>query len=77
MGYRNFTDRDGKTWEVRDRSPWDWDFHPIGDNPEQVRTVPAPTYERDPFELSQEELQRLLDAKGPSRSRRPQSPFKD
>ena len=77
MGYRTFTDRDGKTWEIRERSQWDWDFHPVDDESEEVRTVPAPTYERDPFELSQEELQRLLDAKGPSRSRRPPSPFTD
>ncbi|MDP3774060.1 MAG: hypothetical protein Q8Q85_07295 [Gemmatimonadales bacterium] len=34
-------------------------------------------YESDPFELSNEELQRLLDAAQPPRSRRTPSPFKD
>jgi hypothetical protein len=77
MGYRRFTDREGHSWEIRTRSLREWDFHPLGENPGTVCSVPAPTYERDPYELSQEELQHLLDAKEPSGSRRPKSPFKD
>ncbi len=39
--------------------------------------VAAPSYEPDPFELSIEELQRLLDSAPPPRSRSKLSPFGD
>ena len=77
MGYRRFTDRDGNTWEVRDRTTSEWDFQPVGGNPRPTTRVQAPGYDNDPFELSNEELQRLLDnVPSPSRSPR-KSPFKD
>jgi hypothetical protein len=77
MGYRKFIDRDGNSWEVRDRTRSEWDFEPVPGNPERTRSVPAPGYEKDPFELSIEELQRLLDSvRAPSVRQKP-SPFKD
>lgn len=79
MAYRSFTDQRGRTWEVRDRSKSEWEFLPMGSNPERPKTVRAPGYEKDPFELSIEELQRLLDEPDVSgaRTRPTKSPFKD
>jgi hypothetical protein len=76
--YRTFTDKQGRKWEVRERSKSEWELHPAGDNRERMRTVRSPGYERDPFELSTEELERLLGEPGVSvRSRQPKSPFND
>jgi hypothetical protein len=78
MGYRRFNDTEGNEWEVRDVSRSQWEIQPVGDNPNRSKTVPAPGYEKDPFELSEEELQRLLgDTSGPGRSQPSKSPFKD
>jgi hypothetical protein len=67
----------GHVWEIQDRSRNEWEFAPVGGNPEPRRTVPAPGYESDPFELSNEELQRMLDAVRPADSRTKRSPFLD
>ena len=77
MGFRKFIDRDKKEWEIRDVSRLEWEFSPAGDNQQRGRRVPPPGYEQDPYELSQEELQRLLDASTPQAERSKQSPFKD
>jgi hypothetical protein len=74
MGYRRFVDRQGQAWEVKDQSRSEWVFAPAGGNPGPARTVRAPGYESDPFEMSNEELQRLLDSAPPPRPRKP-SPF--
>lgn len=76
MGYRRFTDRDGVTWEVRERSRSDWELVPV-DGRGPARVVHAPGYESDPFELSEEELQRLLGEAGPARRTKPPNPFGD
>ncbi|MCZ6759407.1 MAG: hypothetical protein O7D29_03390 [Gemmatimonadetes bacterium] len=77
MGYRKFVDRDGREWEVRERSSVDWEFAPVGSNRGEKIAVKRPGYEKDPFELSQEELQRLLDSvSSPPKPRKP-SPFGD
>lgn len=78
MGYRRFVDREGKAWEVRDVSRSEWELVPeSGDTSNRFR-VPAPTYERDPFELSNEEIQRLVDKRQPGARRKPpKSPFGD
>ena len=48
------------------------------DNPAWVIRIDPPGYEADPFELSDEELQRLLGKPGgPGRARPSKSPFKD
>lgn len=78
MADRNFTDREGRRWEVRVRTKSEWELLPVGENRERMRTVRPPGYEPDPFEMSEEELQRLLD--GPAeavRTRSPKSPFRD
>ena len=77
MACRNFVDRDGNAWEVRDISRSEWQFKPAGGNRGSLLTVRAPNYENDPFELSNEELQKLLDSEGPPRTSRTPSPFGD
>ena len=75
MGYRRFTDRDGNEWEVKDYSNSEWHLLPVSGNRKSRVTVRAPGYENDPFELSKEELQRLLDAALPARSTPSKNPF--
>lgn len=77
MAFRTFTDRDGIEWQIRPRTKSDWDFEPIGNNPGRARTAPSPGYEKDPYELSKEELQRLLDQAPAPKARANKSPFLD
>lgn len=78
MAYRKFRDRDGAGWEVRDESDRRWVLQPLrGNDGAEVRITP-PSGVDDPFELSTQELQKLL---GAARARgsgsRPPSPFRD
>jgi hypothetical protein len=77
MAGRRFADRDGLRWEVRVRSRAEWLFEPVEDNPGPARAGAPPGYETDPFELSVEELQRVLDSARTPRTRSQPSPFKD
>ena len=85
MGYRRIIDRDGESWDVKDQSSSVWHFEPVGGNPANPVDAEAPGCQKDPFELSQEELQRMLDQgksvggnKGTSWQRpRKKSPFLD
>jgi hypothetical protein len=77
VAYRRFTDRNGHQWEVQARTRDEWELDPVGDNPNRPRSVRSPGYEKDPFELSIEELQRLLDGSDPGYTRKVKSPFKD
>ena len=77
MGFRRFSDRDKRQWEIRDVSRSRWEFTPSGDNPLPARTVEPPGYEQDPYELSQEELQLLLDAGSAQSKRSVKNPFGD
>jgi hypothetical protein len=79
MGYRRFSDREGETWEVKDRSRSEWEFVPVSRTSGKPLQVPAPGYEGDPFELSVEELQRMLETAQAAQARRGQkkSPFGD
>lgn len=61
MGYRRLIDRDGEAWDVKDHSDSVWRFEPVGGNPGDPVDAQAPGYQKDPFELSQEELQHMLD----------------
>ena len=76
MAHRRFTDREGNRWEVRPRSRSEWEIEPVDGNRGAGRLVTPPGHETDPFELSVEELQRLLDAGRPLRRSGP-SPFLD
>jgi hypothetical protein len=77
MGYRRYTDADGNAWDVRDVSSSEWEFVPVAGNSSAPLRVPAPSYETDPFELSNEELARLYQA-APRKGARPKkSPFVD
>ena len=77
MGYRRFTDQAGNEWEVRDLTRSDWELQPVSGEG-RARRIPAPGYESDPFELSEEELQKLLgEGGGEGRSKPLKSPFKD
>ena len=75
MGFRRFTDREKRVWEIRPVSRSEWEFSPTGDNRERPRTVASPGYEQDPFELSQEELQGLLDQAQGGPTRKVKNPF--
>jgi len=77
MAFRKFVDRSGLEWEVRPRTKAEWDLEPVGSNPNRARTARSPGYEKDPFELSREELQGLLDESAPPPSRERKNPFKD
>ena len=80
MGFRRFVDRDGRGWDVKDRSEYEWTFEPEPGNPASAVDVPAPGHQKDPFELSVEELQRMLDDAGPtdrSSGSKKKSPFMD
>lgn len=77
MGFRTFSDRDGGKWEIRPVSREEWEFSPIGDNTLPARAVRPPGYEKDPYELSKEELQILFDQSTPRRVRSVRNPFGD
>jgi hypothetical protein len=77
VSFRRFTDRDNQTWEIRPLSNSVWELSPAGENPARPRTVPAPGYEKDPWEMSQEELQGLLDSSAATPERKRKNPFGD
>jgi len=77
MGDRRFAGHDGKRWDVVVRSKREWIFEPVEDNPGPRRSVEPPGYETDPFELSVEELQAVLDGAQAARAPRKKSPFAD
>lgn len=77
MGYRRFDDTEGHEWEVRDLSRSAWELVPVGGNPGKTQRVDTPSYEADPFELSVEELQRLLVKKPGAGGKPSKNPFKD
>ena len=77
MAYRTFRDREGQSWEIRPRSRSTWSLEPTAGNPGKARDVDSPGYEKDPFELSIEELQRLLDKSVPPKPRNVKNPFGD
>ena len=77
MGFRKFTDRDKQQWEIRDVSRSRWEFSPAGENRLPARSVEPPGYETDPYELSQEELQGLLDGSAAPPVRQRKNPFGD
>lgn len=77
MAYRTFRDREGHTWEIRPQSRSTWRIEPVSGNPGRARDVDSPGYEKDPFEMSIEELQRLLDSSKPPTPRNVKSPFND
>lgn len=77
MSFRRFTDSDKRDWEIRPVSSRVWELSPSGENTGRPRTVPAPGYEKDPWEMSQEELQRLLDSSSEPPVRPRNNPFGD
>jgi len=77
MANRTFSDRAGNRWEVRTRSRSEWEFEPLAGNPGPARLGAPPGYESDPYEMSVEELQRILEAAAPRRPPRSKSPFLD
>jgi hypothetical protein len=80
MANRKFRDRDGQQWEVRDLSHSEWVLEPILDNPGTAHRIKPPNYESDPFELTDQELLRLLEQSSAEPAFRPpprKSPFLD
>ena len=76
MSHRRFTDRNGHAWEVRERSRSEWELAPVAGNPNSSVSVPPPGYESDPYELSEQEMQRLLES-APKPGKPKKSPFID
>lgn len=76
MGFRRFTDRDGVIWEIRDRLASEWEFTPVDGSGASLRVRP-PRADQDPFDLSNEALQQLLDAERPGGGHPRKSPFTD
>lgn len=71
---RKFTDRTGQPWMVaREHGRSELVFRPVEGGHGDERTAPLPTHTQDPFELSDEELQSLLDRSHP-RYRKPKGP---
>lgn len=66
MAYRKFQDRNGNGWEVRTESRQRWRFEPLRGSDEKPRMVTPPLYAEDPFELSEQELQKMLDEARPA-----------
>ncbi|MFQ5678719.1 MAG: hypothetical protein ACE5HP_04600 [Gemmatimonadota bacterium] len=66
MAFRKFRDRRGTAWQVRPESKRRWWFEPVAGTDEPRREVTPPLYADDPFELSEQELQRLLDGARPA-----------
>ncbi len=78
MAYRKFKDKNGNNWEVREQSRDEWYLEPVSGNPGSRKVVQSPGYEKDPFEMSEGELQRLLGTReGEARSKPTKSPFLD
>jgi len=77
MAHRTFSDHHGNRWEIIPVGRSEWTFDPIEGNPGPARTGTPPGYETDPYELSVEELERLLEAAVPRRKPKGKSPFLD
>lgn len=78
---RKFKDRSGEAWVVeREHGRHELVFRPIQGAPDDERVAPLPRHghTQDPYELSDAELQRMLDGARP-RYQGPKgpSPFKD
>lgn len=61
MGYRRFADGKGGRWEIRIESSGEWRFEPVSGTSRPASRGRPPLYARDPFELSEPELQRILE----------------
>ena len=71
---RKFNDRTGQPWTVlREHGRSELVFRPVNGGQGEERTAPLPTHTQDPLELSDQELQRLLDRARP-RYRKPKGP---
>lgn len=80
MSYRRFTDADGARWEIRMHAKGDWEFRPVPGNPGRIHLGAPPLHTTDPFEVSEQELRRMLADASPRPSRSAgsaPSPFRD
>ena len=59
---RRFEDARGDSWEIRPRSDYKWHFVPLEGDDAMRKIVTPPPETDDPFDLSEKELQRLLDS---------------
>lgn len=60
--HRKFEDARGDSWEIRPERDFKWYFVPLEGNEAIRRIVTPPPRADDPFELSEQELQKLLDS---------------
>lgn len=59
--HRTFVDREGNSWEIRAVEDFKWQLEPGEANPRARKIVTPPPNVDAPSELSDEELQNLLD----------------
>lgn len=78
MANRKFQDRQGDGWEVRAEGSREWRLDPLEGNDQMPRKVTPPGHTDDPFELSEKELQRMLDGGQPAQGKaRKPPPFRE
>lgn len=80
MSYRRFTDAAGARWEIRMHAKGDWEFRPVPGNPGPIHRGAPPLHTTDPFEVSEQELRRILADASPRPGRpggRVPPPFRD
>jgi hypothetical protein len=73
---RKFTDQSGHAWEAeREHGRSEIVFRPVHGSQDEERVAPLPTHShsQDPYELSDYELQRLLERSRP-RFKKPKGP---
>lgn len=75
MGYRRFADGRGGRWEIRIESNGEWRFEPVSGTSRPASRGRPPLYAKDPFELSEQELQRILEGARPVGRAGGASPF--
>lgn len=63
---RRFEDAAGNGWEIRADHDFKWQFLPLEGNDSIRKIVTPPPEADDPFDLSEKELQRLLQSAIPT-----------
>ena len=60
--HRRFEDARGNSWEIRPEEDYKWYFVPLEGNDSTRKITTPPPEADDPFDLDEDELQKLLDS---------------
>lgn len=60
--HRRFEDARGDSWEIQPKANFKWQFVPLEGNDHIRKIVTPPPEVDDPFDLTEKELERLLDS---------------